>query len=148
MSSNATKTQNNSESVTISSVTNSDDRLTLETLNQSKNGAMNSQSKVEKVGNGPVKRMGRPPKKGTHTTTSSLGNVINIDNSDEEDQAGSSSKRPRTEESEKVDEKAVKKEENDNSISKFMMFGASLNPSSGQAKELSTVLQVSLISIM
>ena len=143
MSSNSTKTQNNSESVTISSVANTDDRLTLETLNQSKNGAMNSQNKVEKVGNGPVKRIGRPPKKGTHTTTSSLGNVINIDNSDEEDQAASASKRPRTEESEKVDEKAVKKEENENSISKFMMFGASLNPSSGQAKELSTVLQVS-----
>ena len=146
MSNNAaTKIQNNSESVTISSVANSDDRLTLETLNQSKNGAINSQNKVEKVGNGPVKRIGRPPKKGTHTTTSSLGNVINIDNSDEEDQAASASKRPRTEESEKVDEKAVKKEENENnSISKFMMFGASLNPSSGQAKELSTVLQVSL----
>merc|ERR1719450_219762 len=131
-----------SEPVTISSVASSDNnRLTLETLNQSKNGAMLSPHNKVKVTNGPVKRMGRPPKKGTHTTTSSLGNVIHIDNSDEEDQAASASKRPRTEESEKVDEKAVKKEENENSISKFMMFGASLNPSSGQAKELSTVLQ-------
>ena len=136
---NITKSHNN-ESVTISSVSN-EDRLKLETLNQSKNGAINnSQNKVEKVGNGPVKRLGRPPKKGTHTTTSSLGNVISLDSEDED---GSSSKRPRTDtDADKLEEKVIKKEETESGIHKFMMFGATLNPTSGMAKEMSTVLQV------
>ena len=141
MANNVTK--HGSEAVTISSVAN-DDRLTLETLNQSKNGAINPQnSKVEKVGNGPVKRMGRPPKKGTHTTTSSLANVINIE-SEEEDPAGpsSGSKRPRIEDAEKVEEKVVKKEDSESGFQKFMMFGATLNPASRVAKEMSSVLQV------
>jgi len=137
---NVTKSAN-SEAVTISSVVG-EDRLTLETLNQTKNnGAMNSQNKVEtKIGNGPVKRLGRPPKKGTHTTTSSLGNVISVE-SDDEDTVSSGSKRPRTEDTEKPEDKVIKKEENDAGIHKFMMFGATLNPTSGMAKEMSTVLQ-------
>ena len=78
--------------------------MTLDTMNQSKNGAINPQnSKPEKIGNGPVKRMGRPPKKGTHTATSSLANVINIESEDEE-QAASASKRSRKEEVENVEE--------------------------------------------
>ena len=93
--------KSHTESVTISSLAN-DDRLTLETLNQSKNGAINPHTnKPDKVGNGPVKRMGRPPKKGTHTATSSLANVINIESEDEE-QSSSASKRARTEELDKV----------------------------------------------
>ena len=134
-------TKSHTESVTISSLAN-DDRLTLETLNQSKNGAINPPAnKPEKVGNGPVKRMGRPPKKGTHTATSSLANVINIESEDEE-QSSSASKRARTEEAEKVEEKVVKKEDSESGLHKFMMFGATINPSSRVAKEMSTVLQV------
>ena len=134
-------TKSHTESVTISSLAN-DDRLTLETLNQSKNGAINPHTnKPDKVGNGPVKKMGRPPKKGTHTATSSLANVINIESEDEE-QSSSASKRARTEEVEKVEEKVVKKEDSESGLHKFMMFGATLNPSSRVAKEMSTVLQV------
>ena len=134
-------TKSHTESVTISSLAN-DDRLTLETLNQSKNGAINPHTnKPDKVGNGPVKRMGRPPKKGTHTATSSLANVINIESEDEE-QSSSASKRARTEEVDKVEEKVVKKEESESGVHKFMMFGATINPSSRVAKEMSTVLQV------
>ena len=111
-------------------------------MNQSKNGAINPQnSKPEKIGNGPVKRMGRPPKKGTHTATSSLANVINIESEDEE-QAASASKRSRKEEVENVEENVVKKEDSESGLHKFMMFGATLNPSSRVAKEMSTVLQV------
>ena len=134
-----------SEPVTISSVASSDNnRLTLETLNQSKNGAMLSPHNKVKVTNGPVKRMGRPPKKGTHTTTSSLGNVIHIDEGDEE-AAGAGTKRARTEEvagPEAVSEKA--EGGSSSGLHKFMMFGATLNPASGMAKEMNTVLQVSL----
>ena len=134
-------TKSHTESVTISSVAN-DDRMTLDTMNQSKNGAINPQnSKPEKIGNGPVKRMGRPPKKGTHTATSSLANVINIESEDEE-QAASASKRSRKEEVENVEENVVKKEDSESGLHKFMMFGATLNPSSRVAKEMSTVLQV------
>ena len=104
---------------------------------------MSPHNKV-KVTNGPVKRMGRPPKKGTHTTTSSLGNVIHIDEGDEE-AAGAGTKRARTEEvagPEAVSEKA--EGGSSSGLHKFMMFGATLNPASGMAKEMNTVLQVSL----
>ena len=133
-----------SEPVTISSVAGSDNnRLTLETLNQSKNGAMLSPHKV-KVANGPVKRIGRPPKKGTHTTTSSLGNVIHIESGDEE-AAGGGSKRPRTEEVAGPEAVSDKAEGGASSgLHKFMMFGATLNPASGMAREMNTVLQVCL----
>lgn len=65
---------------------------------------------------------------------------------DSEDEDGSSSKRPRTEDTEKPEEKVIKAEESNKSdnaaVHKFMMFGATLNPTSGMAKEMSTVLQV------
>ena len=151
-----------SEPVTISSL-GSDNRLTLETLNQSKNGAMLSPQNKVKVSNGPAKRIGRPPKKGTHTTTSSLGNVIHIESEEEEAAAAAASKRARLEDLERG-EAAVEKAESGGGaaggggsggagagggaggagggLHKFMMFGATLNPASGMAKEMTTVLQV------
>ena len=151
-----------SEPVTISSL-GSDNRLTLETLNQSKNGAMLSPQNKAKVANGPAKRIGRPPKKGTHTTTSSLGNVIHIESEEEEAAAAAASKRARLEDLERG-EAAVEKTESGGGgssggaggagggggggagggggLHKFMMFGATLNPASGMAREMSTVLQV------
>ena len=127
------------ESVTISSI--HDDRLTLETLSQSKNGAINnSQTKSDKVGNGlGNKKVGRPPKKGTATTQSSWGNVVNVDSEDEESSGRPAVKRKKVE-SEVKEESVTNNGETD--IHKFMMFGATLNPSSGMAKEMSTVLQV------
>ena len=64
--------------------------------------------------------------------------------SEEEDPAGpsSGSKRPRIEDAEKVEEKVVKKEDSESGFQKFMMFGATLNPASRVAKEMSSVLQV------
>ena len=98
------------------------------------------------TGNGPVKRIGRPPKKGTHMTTSSLqGAVQTIDS--EEEEVASSSKRARTESGEKKLGEETKKEgaTTDNGMTaRFMMFGATLNPTSGQAKDLNTVLQVNI----
>jgi len=95
------------------------------------------------TGNGPVKRIGRPPKKGTHMTTSSLqGAVQTIDS--EEEEVASSSKRARTDSGEKKLGEETKKEgaTTDNGMTaRFMMFGATLNPTSGQAKDLNTVLQ-------
>lgn len=99
-------------------------------------------------GNGPVKRIGRPPKKGTHTTNSSLGlqgAVQQVDS--EEEEVASSSKRARTDSGhgEKKGEEVTKKEKEaaENGLAaRFMMFGATLNPSSGVAKEMNTVLQV------
>ena len=93
-----------------------------------------------KAGNGPVKRIGRPPKKGTHTTNSSLGNVINVE-SEEDEGGGGASKRPRTDTAEKGED-TPKSEGTDNGLHRFMMFGATLNPTSGMAKEMNTVLQV------
>ena len=96
------------------------------------------------TGNGPVKRIGRPPKKGTHTTNSSLQGAVQTVESEEEEVA-SSSKRARTESGngeKKIGEEG-KKEMTDNGMTaRFMMFGATLNPTSGQAKDLNTVLQV------
>jgi len=130
-----------SEPVTISSLAPSDNnRLTLETLNNSKNGAMLSPQNKVKVANGPVKRIGRPPKKGTHTTTSSLGNVIHIESGDEEG-AASGSKRARTEEVAGPEAGSEKTESGGSGLHKFMMFGATLNPASGMAREMNTVLQ-------
>ena len=71
--------------------------------------------------------------------------MINIESEDEE-KSSSASKRARTEEAEKVEEKVVKKEDSE-SCHKFMMFGATINPSSRVAKEMSTVLQVSNINL-
>ena len=138
-----------SEPVTISSL-GSDNRLTLETLNQSKNGAMLSPQNKVKVANGPAKRIGRPPKKGTHTTTSSLGNVIHIESEEEEAAAAAASKRARLEDLERGEAVAEKAEAggaggsggSGGGLHKFMMFGATLNPASGMAREMSTVLQV------
>ena len=138
-----------SEPVTISSL-GSDNRLTLETLNQSKNGAMLSPQNKAKVANGPAKRIGRPPKKGTHTTTSSLGNVIHIESEEEEGAAAAASKRARLEDLERGEAVAEKAEAggaggsggSGGGLHKFMMFGATLNPASGMAREMSTVLQV------
>ena len=128
--------------VTISPVT-SDERLPLESPNQVKSGSMTmiSPRSKAKAGNGPVKRIGRPPKKGTHTTNSSLGNVINVESEEDEGGEGGASKRPRTERTEKGEE-APKPEGTDNGLHRFMMFGATLNPASGMAKEMNTVLQV------
>jgi hypothetical protein len=91
-----------------------------------------------------VKRIGRPPKKGTHTTNSSLG-VVQVESEDEE--VASSSKRARTDSGlgDKRGQEEAKKESGatDNGLTaRFMMFGATLNPSSGVAKEMNTVLQV------
>ena len=142
-----------SEPVTISSL-GSDNRLTLETLNQSKNGAMLSPQNKAKVANGPAKRIGRPPKKGTHTTTSSLGNVIHIESEEEEAAAAAASKRARLEDLERGEAAAEKTESGGGGgtssgaggggggLHKFMMFGATLNPASGMAREMTTVLQV------
>ena len=134
--------------VTISPVT-SDERLPLESPNQVKSGSMTmiSPRSKAKAGNGPVKRIGRPPKKGTHTTNSSLGNVINVESEEDEGGEGGASKRPRTERTEKGEE-APKPEGTDNGLHRFMMFGATLNPASGMAKEMNTVLQVQTSNIV
>ena len=89
----------------------------------------------------PVKRMGRPPKKGTQSATSSLAKVINI-KTENEVQSSSASKHARTEEVKKVLDKVKKKEDSESDIHQFMMFGAIINPSSPVAKEMSTMLQV------
>ena len=112
---------------------------------------MSPQNKA-KVANGPAKRIGRPPKKGTHTTTSSLGNVIHIEGSEEEEAiAAAASKRARLEDLERGEAVAEKAETGGGGggssgggpgLHKFMMFGATLNPASGMAREMSTVLQV------
>ena len=95
------------------------------------------------TGNGPVKRIGRPPKKGTHTTNSSLQGAVQTVDSEEEEVA-SSSKRARTDSGNGEKKEEGKKEGGtDNGMTaRFMMFGATLNPTSGQAKDLNTVLQV------
>ena len=85
------------------------------------------------------KKVGRPPKKGTATTQSSWGNVVNVD-SEEEDSPGRPAVKRKKLESEVKEESVTNNGETD--IHKFMMFGATLNPSSGMAKEMSTVLQV------
>ena len=89
-----------------------------------------------------MKRIGRPPKKGTHTTNSSLQGAVQTVESEEEEVA-SSSKRARTESGNGEKKEEGKKEMTDNGMTaRFMMFGATLNPTSGQAKDLNTVLQV------
>ena len=137
-------TSSSKESVTISSI--HDDRLTLETLSQSKNGAINnSQTKSDKVGNGlGNKKVGRPPKKGTATTQSSWGNVVNVESEDEDSPGRPAVKRKKFENDVK-EESVTNNGETD--IHKFMMFGATLNPSSGMAKEMSTVLQVGFFNL-
>ena len=63
----------------------------------------------------------------------------------EEEEVASSSKRARTDSGngEKKTGEEGKKETTDNGMTaRFMMFGATLNPTSGQAKDLNTVLQV------
>ena len=130
----------NKESVTISSI--NDDRLKLESLNQSKNGAINPpqpNNKLEKVANGLNKKVGRPPKKGTATTQSSWGNVVDVE-SEEEENTRKPVKRRKTETEPRESEDTGQREENN--VHKFMMFGATLNPSSGMAKEMSITLQV------
>ena len=130
----------NKESVTISSI--NDDRLKLESLNQSKNGAINPpqpNNKLEKVANGLNKKVGRPPKKGTATTQSSWGNVVDVE-SEEEENTRKPAKRRKTETEPREFEDTGQREENN--VHKFMMFGATLNPSSGMAKEMSITLQV------
>ena len=128
-------TKSHTESVTISSLAN-DDRVTLETLNPSKNGAINSLTNIKRM-----KRMGRPPKKGTQSATSSQAKVIIIETEDEE-QSSSASKRTRTEEVKRVVDKVVKKEDSESDLHPFMMFGATINPSSPVAKERNAMLQV------
>jgi hypothetical protein len=62
----------------------------------------------------------------------------------EEEEVASSSKRARTDSGngEKKTGEEGKKEATDNGMTaRFMMFGATLNPTSGQAKDLNTVLQ-------
>ena len=103
---------------------------------------MSPQNKV-KVTNGPTKRIGRPPKKGTHTTTSSLGNVIHVESEEDETAAAAgSSKRARLEDVERGEAVSEKTESGGGDLHKFMMFGATLNPASGMAREMNTVLQV------
>ena len=63
----------------------------------------------------------------------------------EDEEAASSSKRARTDSGhgEKKPEEGKKEGCTDNGLTaRFMMFGATLNPSSGVAKEMNTVLQV------
>ena len=64
----------------------------------------------------------------------------------EEEEVASSSKRARTDSGngeKKREGEESKKETTDNGMTaRFMMFGATLNPTSGQAKDLNTVLQV------
>ena len=111
-------TRSNTKSVLVN-----DDRLTLETLNQFKNGAHTI--KLDKVGHGPVKSMGRTPKKRTHTATSSLTKVINIETEDQDQE-----------------QKAVKIEDSESELNNFVNFGATLNPTSRLAREMSTMPQV------
>ena len=127
---------NNMPRSNTKSVLTNDDRLTLETLNQFKNGAKSFHtSKPDKVGKSPVN------KKGTHTATSSLAKVINIETVDQA-QSSSASKRARTKEVKKVEKTVAKKEYPESELHKFMMFGANLNPSSLVAKDMSTMPQV------
>ena len=68
---------NNMPRSNAKSVLTNDYRLTLETLNQFKNGAISSHTnKPDKVGNSPVKKR-------THTATSSLAKVINMETVDQ-----------------------------------------------------------------
>ena len=62
----------------------------------------------------------------------------------EEEEVASSSKRARTDSGNGEKKEEGKKEGGtDNGMTaRFMMFGATLNPTSGQAKDLNTVLQV------
>ena len=61
----------------------------------------------------------------------------------EEEEVASSSKRARTDSGNGEKKEEGKKEATDNGMTaRFMMFGATLNPTSGQAKDLNTVLQV------
>ena len=83
-------------------------------------------------GNG-VKRLGRPPKKGTHVATNSIAAAML-----EEDGEATSVKRLKTE-----DKAEGSEDKNDTKdLHRLMMFGASLNPTSGMAKEMTSVLQV------
>ena len=82
-----------------------------------------------------AKRLGRPPKKGTHIATNSLGSTIFSPEPDPDE--GPSGKRFRPDE----------KTEGGEELHRLMMFGATLNPSSGMAREMTNVLQVSLLSI-
>jgi hypothetical protein len=83
-----------------------------------------------KAGSSVGKRLGRPPKKGTHIATNSLGSAIFSPEPDPDE--GPSGKRFRPDE----------KTEGGEELHRLMMFGATLNPSSGMAREMTTVLQV------
>ncbi len=100
--------------------------------------------------NGAAKRLGRPPKKGTHIAMNSIGSAFSGGGAatpgDSEDGA-SEAKRLKTEDNtDKPDaDNALpsggeKKDGQD--LHRLMMFGATLNPSSGMAKEMTSVLQV------
>jgi len=119
--------------VTISPVNMADksaDRIPLESPNQNKSAT----SPRPGPGNG-IKRLGRPPKKGTHIATNSLGSSFSAASEDRLE--APDSKRLRTEEKSDVND-----EKNDtNDLHRLMMFGATLNPTSGMAKEMTSVLQ-------
>ena len=113
--------------VTISPINSTDkvpDLTPLESPNQP-NSAVSPRS-----ANG-LKRPGRPPKKGTHIASNTLAWLTVEDNLD-----ASSVKRLKTEDN-KSEEKPEPKD-----MHRLMMFGATLNPASGMAKEMTSVLQV------
>ena len=118
-------------------------RLPLESPGAGKGGPLTLASPRSKAKAGPggaaAKRMGRPPKKGTHTTQSSLGSVIHVESEEEE---GGIAKRPRLDPTADRTEDTVKSDTADNGVHKFMMFGATLNPASEMSREMSKVLQV------
>jgi hypothetical protein len=83
------------------------------------------------AGTNGTKRPGRPPKKGAHIATNSLGSAAMF-SPEPDPEEGPSGKRFRAEE----------KTEGGEELHRLMMFGATLNPSSGMAKEMTNVLQV------
>ena len=139
VSSSSTKNDSSSKSsitpltqpVTISPVNSSEkssERLSLESPNQQKSATS------PRSGNG-VKRLGRPPKKGTHVATNSLGSTFSG-----LEEAGEPPVVKRLKTEDKADTPEEKNDTKD--LHRLMMFGATLNPTSGMAKEMTSVLQV------
>ena len=132
--------------------------LSQESPNQNKSaGGLSPRSMAGS--NGAAKRLGRPPKKGTHIATNSLGSSFSVGGATSSikapgtiDESGvSDAKRLKTEETVTKPPEAEasssgaggeKKEGQD--LHRLMMFGATLNPSSGMAKEMTSVLQVDI----
>ena len=138
----------------VSSASSVPDRNSQESPNQNKSGGVSPRSAAAGSNNG-AKRLGRPPKKGTHIATNSLSSVLSISSSNSPatttnlpEEGGGEAKRLKTDDisgKEPPTEAptAVSTEKKDGQDThRLMMFGATLNPSSGMAKEMTTVLQV------